>query len=868
VKCPFGFSISGVASCQIDKDHFKTIPLTWTMANHGLSKASFQHERHPFRGTSTMLNDEVRTYLLQNAEDLTVTQLRRTVRARYSVFLEDSQVRYFLRSNNVHASESRAGRESGSGNALDTMKFLLKSKNSKVTLALIDVQTGKWHTGNCSLPQGSVDVKITLHDYKDHDPRLNLKPISNPDPDRCVSVDGRVYFVHIMAWNYISSALLFAAYPWTLAMDVQAHVTRTTDGFNCIGQDGNNHNIVVMRAYIHNQRAETFRWLLRVAFPELVINFAAIRAFFVDGWEATLTELRAVCQAEGLFPLARIIRCMWHLLTDAYDRQFGYASASTWFTMFKSLFYRIRNCEHEPEFRNCSQYVLRLGAANNAAPGDSPFPSADMVKFVLSRLDNCEDWVLMHHLCVPTRGTSTTQRVEADQGHSRDHDINARNSWLLTSKKHDTAHHEQLQALLVWSDKQIGRALCRGPTNAEITTLTQELLEKLDSIALPWCVDNMEVQLLLGQNEEMRCVFRSRHHLSSGGSRYVFNVFYEDDDADAEDRSDVAADPVGMADVEVSSDDQETSSDGASGHQKKKKKSNAVGEDEWSESHAVPGVRSSFEYTEEMDEDFKIAMSNPLPQGTKFSWKKVRTISVIPNPRDATSVLLVCDCGFPCRIGFACRHIFCFLIKIFKAILVNLHNDTEFAWAKIPNFDFEDLFNMDICSKIKYHAVLRDKSGEATKGFASLSDLNKFHPKMSACLFTQYVRNVRNFEPETGMHVPIPGLPDGSCLDNDGAHDADARTNSRPQQQTARRRESSRERVPTKDHVDHEMDEIWQWTTRIKDRDKQLNARILIGSTVASLKDQIRSLHPDTAPRKLNRYMSKSDLYKGRNNDR
>lgn len=96
-----------------------------------------------------------------------------------------------------------------------------------------------------------------------------------------MSVDERVYFVHIMAWNYISSALLFAAYPWTVAMDVQAHVTRATDGFNCIGQDGNNHNIVLMRAYIYNQRAETFRWLLRVAFLELVINFAAIRAFLL-----------------------------------------------------------------------------------------------------------------------------------------------------------------------------------------------------------------------------------------------------------------------------------------------------------------------------------------------------------------------------------------------------------------------------------------------------------------------------------------------------------------------------------------------------------------------------------------------------------
>jgi hypothetical protein len=91
---------------------------------------------------------------------------------------------------------------------------------------------------------------------------------------------------------------------------------------------------------------------------------------------------------------------------------------------------------------------------------------------------------------------------------------------------------------------------------------------------------------------------------------------------------------------------------------------------------------------------------------------------------------------------------------------------------------------MDICSKIKYHAVLRDKTGEAigSKGFASLNDFKKFHPKMSAHLFTQYVKNVRNFQPEDDVDVPVSGLPDGSCFDNDGAQKI-----SRHQQQPARR---------------------------------------------------------------------------------
>ena len=98
---------------------------TWSMAKHALSNALFQHESHTFRGTSIRLNDEVREYLLQNADVLTVAQLRKTVRSRYNLFLEDSQVRYFLKSKNVQASESRAGRESGIGNALDEPSFRL-----------------------------------------------------------------------------------------------------------------------------------------------------------------------------------------------------------------------------------------------------------------------------------------------------------------------------------------------------------------------------------------------------------------------------------------------------------------------------------------------------------------------------------------------------------------------------------------------------------------------------------------------------------------------------------------------------------------------------------------------------------------------
>lgn len=84
-----------------------------------------------------------------------------------------------------------------------------------------------------------------------------------------------------------------------------------------------------MRAYVGAQRAETFRWLFKVAFVFLVTNIMCIRAFFVDGWAATISELQALCHAHGMFPIAKIILCMWHLLTDAYDRKFGYAKAAS-----------------------------------------------------------------------------------------------------------------------------------------------------------------------------------------------------------------------------------------------------------------------------------------------------------------------------------------------------------------------------------------------------------------------------------------------------------------------------------------------------------------------------------------------------------
>jgi hypothetical protein len=44
-------------------------------------------------------------------------------------------------------------------------------------------------------------------------------------------------------------------------------------------------------------------------------------------------------------------------------------------------------------------------------------------------------------------------------------------------------------------------------TNAHESTLTDAILTHLDSLGLPWLVDTIEVQMLLGKKESLRCIY-------------------------------------------------------------------------------------------------------------------------------------------------------------------------------------------------------------------------------------------------------------------------------------------------------------------------------------------------------------------------
>lgn len=258
-----------------------------------------------------------------------------------------------------------------------------------------------------------------------------------------------------------------------------------------------------------------------------------------------------------------------------------------------------------------------------------------------------------------------------------------------------------------------------------------------------------------------------------------------------------------------------------------------------------------FQFTEDMHAEYDDVMDNPLPTSMKFHWKKVRTVQIIVDSRDAAYAFVVCACGYSCRIGLPCRHFFRVLFNI-------LDKQADFSWDDF-GLNFEDFVKMDVVSKVKYHAALRDQDGRFLEGFAKMTNTRQFHPRIPYRLVQDFLKRSK---PQGYDRVPCSGLPERSQHLN--ADDDAASSGGRVQApQHPPRRESARDPVPTQDRLFQELEDIWNRTKRMTGQ-KQADARRLAGSTLGTLKDQIYAMQPDVAPARLTRLFSVSDLYKGR----
>jgi hypothetical protein len=212
------------------------------------------------------------------------------------------------------------------------------------------------------------------------------------------------------------------------------------------------------------------------------------------------------------------------------------------------------------------------------------------------------------------------------------------------------------------------------------------------------------------EKESLSCIYTAETVNASS-----FAVFFED--ADVEDDHGGAPDvanPDGAPEIpgspqDTSSDERDESEDetASAKRQNIREDSELVDEDEW---------------TDQMQTELDYVLANPLKFNTTFFYRKIRTLTLKRDPKNGTYLQqIICDCGYAPRVGCACRHIWCFLFTILKAIPRSLGgfgsviqlcdcltspNSCEnfkagesyrpFSLEDFPQFNFEHMMNVDV----------------------------------------------------------------------------------------------------------------------------------------------------------------------------
>ena len=700
----------------------------WTLNGDPRCINQFVHSHHCRSPHKRKISNNIKEYIRDHGETMMVHQLIDAVYRKFRVEISSDQVKYILKCNNIRNKERSRG-SCRAGGAGDAVEFLLHNTESEVVLLLNNCATGKWFTGAARLSEAK-STEILLSEYE----KMKPKKFSAIDETRVIDIEGDRFLVWSAAWNYKSEMQLFSAYPEVVQLDCMHGVTTSTDGFNAIGIDGNGHNIQVMRAFIASQDSNVFCWIFRVAFPALVRCSPNIRVFFTDGCVAMNSELEAACCPLQQFPNAKLFRCMFHLITKAFDDKFRMGDG--WQANVKKLLYRLRRCESEEEFDACSEFVMRkIAAMETLGPPQSAL-RAEVLHFVKRRI-NCSDiWVLKNQLKLPTRGCMATARVEGTHGHDRTTErINARNSWYTSMKRHVQGSDRRHRAKQAWSRRQLGSQLLRNPMNAEHSAFKREDLDALDAVLLPWALETLEEQGLLAKNmrvvftktgysPETQSIFRALRRDADRPHSAEFAVWVEGDD-ESDDGDALNDDQTELDDDSSNSSSSDESSDDSRYPRKKQNRDDEESDDADAALNPVEN--------EDCDDDFDAddfidkCQHAPLPAQVIFRWQKVRIVTLVPQYGDDQKLtgkyMWHCSCGFPYRIGVCCRHILAALYHVILNIAAARRQRQNEDSASdddldIPSIDWsacadlcnlQELCNQSLCNKIKYHAVLHEK---------------------------------------------------------------------------------------------------------------------------------------------------------------
>ena len=128
--------------------------------------------------------------------------------------------------------------------------------------------------------------------------------------------------------------------------------------------------------------------------------------------------------------------------------------------------------------------------------------------------------------------------------------------------------------------------------------------------------------------------------------------------------------------------------------------------------------------------------------------------------RNTGKYQLICNCGFPTRIGVVCRHIFSVLFHMLCNLLRTENSEdsdnelapepTSINWSIIS---LQELCNMDIVSKVKYHAALHGR------GNPFKFSTNPFRPTIPFQVAHDFFRQYEPMPKSEQNVIPHNGLP-------------------------------------------------------------------------------------------------------------
>ena len=823
---------------------------TWKFNTRRGCSNSTQHTGHP-RTPIALMTHEVVTVIRGLADNFTVPSILTLIREQFKVPFTRSQIRYAAQKNTIALEGHRQIAHSGGGGVEQVLNFLARTKAACLLLlqALDGVDAGKMFMYD------SKELLVTrLSDYD------MKKPVLEQDPSRVFSWQGKNYFVLCLAWNWITEAQTFHAFPEVCVIDCQHGVTNTTDGMNCIGIDGNMHNISALRVFIYSQSQEVFRWVLCVAFPHIVLNFDKIKVFFSDDDQHMGPVLKGLVGPGKLFPLAKYFKCAWHLIRHNVEDTFGKGNVENpWQQRLISALSRVRKSESVAEFDATTLWMWCIVRGMEDLGEPRSKLRLKVAAFITKRLEMSDSWVLFHQLLLPTRGGSTTQRVESDHCTSREAGVDARNSWLLTARRMHAILDKRRVVKREWCDRQIGSSLIRGPTvssSNNVPTLTPSTLKTLDAAYLPWSIETFEEQLLLSSVCDIR--FVGKGELVNGFSSVKFVVWCSNPHYGA--GSDSEEDDADSIEGDASDHDPDNNDDVA-----------AVNMAAMSDTE-LDAKRQKHDKDDANSVDYPELELPALPASTRFHWLRLRTVHVFMV--DGTdNMAFRCSCGFFSRIGTACRHVLRALRFILETVAKACVDPDEATVAPpiLAHVDFSGFFKLDWCSKIRYHSII----------------FNNPLPPDDCIIYDCYIHNLtllphfvqqaeaQHLKTATIMidngckvyeGIPKEGLPDDCRYefkphddsDNSGGEHDDGPVGKEGEKLGGPSGRSLRF-TPTNANAEHMLQKM------LKSVGKNTAARAYLGAQMIAMQAEIaRIVQPKVNPQDLRRHFSKSDLANGR----